>query len=280
MDEQTAKAARRLLSIKEFAQMSGLEQSTLRYWDDIGLFSPAQRGENNSYRYYAPDQIVLANFIKVLSKLGIPLKTISKIKENRTPETILRLMEQKELALDAELTRLQEAYTTIHTLRGVIREGVDAPADANHLEVRTLEALPLALGPANKPWAEPNFHREFIRYCRHAKENRVNLNTPIGGYFNSMERFSLQPFMPARFFSLDPQGSDKRAAGKYLVGYTRGCYGQMGDAAQRMEAYAIANGLDFTGPVYVLYLLDELSVKDPSDYLAQICAGVAPDSEH
>ena len=262
-----------LLSIKEFSQMSSLEQSTLRYWDNIGLFSPAVRGKNNSYRYYSPDQLPLVNFIKVLSSLGVPLKTIREIKENRSPEAILDLMEQKELALDTELTRLQEAYSTIHTLRGIIRQGVEVP-DADSIGVQTLEALPLVLGPANEPRAGFDFHGAFVRYCNYAKENRINLNTPIGGYFTSMERFAQEPGVPVRFYSVDPQGHGNRPAGTYLVCYTRGGYEQMDETVQRMEDYAVQHGLTFSGPVYVLHLLNEISAKDPSDYLAQVCAAV------
>ena len=269
------RALKDLLSIKEFSRMSSLEQSTLRYWDNIGLFSPAVRGKNNSYRYYSLDQLPLVNFIKVLSSLGVPLKVIGEIKENRSPETILHLMEQKELALDTELTRLQEAYSTIHTLRGVIRQGVEVP-DADHIGVQTLEALPLVLGPANEPRAVSDFHGAFVRYCNYAKENRINLNTPIGGYFTSMERFEQEPGMPVRFYSVDPQGRGNRPAGTYLVCYTRGGYEQLDKLAQRMEAYAAANGLTFSGPVYVLHLLNEISSQNPSDYLAQVCAAVTP----
>jgi len=64
------------LTIKEFSELSGIDASTLRYWDEIGLFSPAHRNTENNYRYYAPTQIIAINFITVLSRLNIPLKTI------------------------------------------------------------------------------------------------------------------------------------------------------------------------------------------------------------
>jgi len=264
-----------LMSIKEFAKLSGLEQSTLRYWDDIGLFRPAYRNTDNNYRYYKPDQIMLSNFIKALSNLNIPLKVIGKISENRTPEAILQLIERQETVLDTELHRLHEAYSTIHTLRDTIKHGISVP-EPEHISVQNLDSLPIVLGPHNGNQEDKNFYQQYMQYCGYAKENRVNLNTPIGGYFESMERFLRTPSVPARFFSIDPKGHDRRAAGKYLVGYSRGFYGQMQNTPQRMDTFAQQHNLNLNGPVYVSYLLDEISMNDPSAYLAQVCAALGP----
>ena len=262
-----------LMSIKEFSEMSGLEQSTLRYWDDIGLFRPALRDAGNSYRYYSPDQILLVNFIKVLSNLNIPLKTIAEISENRTPETILHLMEQQETILDDQLNRLQESYSTIHTLRDIIKQGICAPLPGTIL-VQNLDAACIELGPPNDLRENDSFYQSFARYCRYAKENRINLNNPIGGYYDSMERLLCASAVPSRFFSVSPRANSERPAGKYLIGYARGHYGELGGVPQGMMDYACEHKLGLLGPVYVFYLLGEISVREPSDYLAQICAAV------
>jgi len=272
------KNEKKLLTIKEFAEMSGLEQSTLRYWDDIGLFKPAHRNPDNSYRYYSPEQIILVNFIKVLSSLHVPLKVIAGVNESRSPEDILMLLEQQEAILDTQLNQLNESYTTIHTLRDILRQGIDAPG-AGHISLQRLEAMSIVLGPRGEAWENLNFYQSFTRYCQYAKENRINLNNPIGGYYDSMAHFLCTPSVPSRFFSLDPRGQDVRPAGKYLVGYAQGYYGQLGDAARRLDAFAAGQALDVRGPVYVLYLRDEISEKDTDDYLAQICAALEPTDE-
>lgn len=38
-------------TIKEIADLAGVTTRTMRYYDEIGLLSPASMGEN-SYRYY------------------------------------------------------------------------------------------------------------------------------------------------------------------------------------------------------------------------------------
>jgi len=87
-----------------------------------------------------------------------------------------------------------------------------------------------------------------------------------------MKSFMGAPSQPMRFFSLDPKGNDKKEAGLYLTGYTRGYYGQTNDLPERMEAFAKKNGLIFTGPVYNTYLFDDISVVEPEEYLLQASA--------
>jgi len=113
-----------LMSIKAFSELCGVEQSTLRYWDEVGLFLPAHRNKKTGYRYYSKDQMERLRFIKLLSSLNIPLKVIAKTSEHGPPETVLQLLEQQETLFDAELLRLHEAYSTAHTLRDTLKRRI------------------------------------------------------------------------------------------------------------------------------------------------------------
>jgi len=111
------------LSIKEFARFSRIEQTTLRYWDDIGLFSPSRRDPVNNYRYYSLEQIIAVKFIAVLSDLNVPLKAIANIEQDRDPEKIIELISGKERQLGLELLRIQQQFSILHTRRRLIEEG-------------------------------------------------------------------------------------------------------------------------------------------------------------
>jgi len=260
------------LSINEFSKFSGIEASTLRYWDDIGLFSPSKRDPNNNYRYYSPDQIIAVNFITVLSELKIPLKTISDIEIDRTPEVIMDLIENQENLLDMEMRQLRERYSIIHARRDLIKLGLKAQAP--EVSVRFLEEKPFILGPRNEFVGE-SFYEPFVHFCQQAKELRINLSYPIGAYHETTEAFFKAPGQPDYFFSIDPTGNNRREAGEYLVGITRGYYGELDDIAEKMKAYADKNSLSFSGPAYVIYLHDEVCLRDPSQYLAQACVAVS-----
>ena len=59
-------------------------------------------------------------------------------------------------------------------------------------------------------------------------------------------------------------------AGNYLTGYAHGGYGDLKDLPQRLEAYAREHRIKCIGPVYHVYPLNEVSVKDPEDYLMRL----------
>ncbi|MCL1952330.1 MAG: MerR family transcriptional regulator [Oscillospiraceae bacterium] len=139
-----------LMSIKDFSQASGVEQSTLRYWDSLGLFSPAVRDEHSRYRYYSSQQVASASFIKVLSNLKIPLKVMLELKDKRTPESVLQILEHRQVTLCAELNQLSEAIATTHTLCDNIRRGIAAP-DPGTGAAETMEAI--------KAFAEAERHK-------------------------------------------------------------------------------------------------------------------------
>jgi len=285
------------LSIHEFSKLSGIESSTLRYWDEIGLFSPAKRDPENNYRYYSPQQIIAVNFIKILSSLNIPLKTISEMADNRTPESIVNLIEQQEKQLDMEMRRLRQNYSTIHTRRELINFGRKATdgfklidgsrvdsinstdegtvVDVDKIFIMRAGGVNIITGPRNKFKEGKDFYEPFADFCRQAKDLRINLSLPIGSSHDSWDRYVQTPGDPDYFFSIDPDGNGDIPAKDYLVGFTRGYYGRFGDLPDRMMRYIKENSLHVSGPVYTMYLHDEFCMRDPSEYLAQVIVAVA-----
>jgi len=260
------------LSIKEFSELARIDATTLRYWDEIGLFPPAKRVKNNKYRYYTSEQAIAANFITVLKGLNIPLKTINEIESKRTPQTIVELIENHERLLDKELRRLQEAYSIIHMRLGFMKDGLKADPDS--ISVVKFEERNIIVGEHTDFGNEETFYRSFKNFCDSAVDLRINLAYPIGGLHESMEAFLDSPSKPEHYFSVDPTGNIAVKAGDYLVGYSRGYYGEFGDLPQRMAAYADEHHLKFVGSVYATYLLDEVSTGDPSEYLTRVRVGV------
>jgi DNA-binding transcriptional MerR regulator/effector-binding domain-containing protein len=271
-----AKIMKDLLTIKEFSMFSGIEQTTLRYWDDIGLFSPATRNPENNYRYYSPEQIIAVNFIKVMSTLDFPLKTIGLIQAKRTPEWILELIDHQEKYLDMEMRRLRECYSVIHTRRELINNGIKYMHEPG-IYVLKEEETPFILGPPNvyEDEDEP-FYKTFMQFCSMSKELRINLNYPIGGWHENLETFSKAPAKPDRFFSADPTGNLTAPAGQYLSGFTRGFYGQLSDSfAEEMLEYARIHNIKTTGPVFTLYIHDEICINNHDNFLVKVCVAVA-----
>jgi DNA-binding transcriptional MerR regulator len=263
------------LSIGEFAQIVGISPHSLRKYDSKGIFSPAVRGNGseNDYRYYAPMQITTIKMIRVLNQIGVPHRVIREMAAGRTPEKLIKLLRKQKDKLAGEIRFLRDAHSIIAVLLDFITEGLFA--EESEIFVREGPEKRIVLGEPNEYKGGESFFGAFARFCTTEHTPELNLSYPIGGYFDSMERFLDAPSHPTRFFSHDPAGKDNIAKGLYLTGYTRGYYGRTNDLPQRMASYADRNGLTFDGPVYNTYLLDELSMTDPDQYLMQASVSVS-----
>ena len=264
------------LTSKEFATFAGIEQTTLRYWDEIGLFTPVARNPENNYRCYSPQQISTVNFISLLSSLGVPLKCIGAIEKTRTPASIIDLLEEQEHLLDMEMRRLRESYSIIHRLRGMIKTGLDAEPELERIGVIHIEEMPFILGRRNDWSNDASYYDTLMKFCKEAPRMRINLGFPIGGLHDSIEGFLLEPSRPDFYFSIDPTGYDRRPSHNFLVGYVRGYYGELGDLPQRLVDYAEAHSLVLDGPVYTVYLHDEICIRDHDQYMARISIAAKP----
>jgi len=255
------------LSIQEFSKIAGIESSTLRYWDEIGIFSPITRDPENNYRHYSTAQLLALNFVTTLSSLDIPLKTIAELRDDRDPEGFLELLQRLEKEMDMEMRDLRQRYSIVHARRDLISMGIKIEEAA--ISVMHLEDRAMILWPRNEYEEGSTFLDPLSAYISHTGEQHINLSFPVAGRHDNMESFIRAPGRPDNFLSIDPIGTYTRKAGDYLVGFARGYYGEVGDLPDRMMAYAEENSLNLTGPVYTMYLLEEICTIDPSQYLAK-----------
>ena len=261
-------------TIKEFSEIVGLPVATLRYYDKEGIFCPAMHGtgSKSKYRYYTLEQITAVNLVRVLTKVGIPLRRVKRVVPTRTPNKTLKDLSRQMNVVIEKLQFYNEALSIIGIYREHIFEGLCA--SESEIVASEMPEKRIIMGTQNNFIDSNTFYREFNRFCHEPHSQKVTLSCPIGGYFESMDSFLSNPSQPTKFFSIDPKGEDKKAAGLYLVGYTRGYYGQANDLPERMVAFADENGYAFTGAVYCTYPFDEVSITKPSQYLLQTAASV------
>ena len=260
-----------LLTVHQFSEMTGVPDSTLRYYDSLGLLSPARRGRNH-YRYYLPHQVTTLNFITVLAELGVPLAQVHSLIKNRTPDDVLEILMQRERDLDLELKKLQASYALIHTFQKniIFSEHVNV----NEITHSTIKNTPIIIGSKIDWEKEPSFYNHFAAFCRHVSREKLNLHYPVGGLFESFNNFEENPTKPDYFFSVDPNGEDKMEGGKYVTGYAKGSFSKLASISEKLKNYAKSENHVLKGKVYVTYLLDEVTQMDESEYLAQIQAKI------
>jgi len=262
------------LTINEFSKLVGISTDSLRHYDRIELFTPVERGGRyeNKYRYYSPTQIPEANLIRILTGTGTPLETIRELIQDRTLDKMIKLFSQNRNRLTAEIRFKQEVLSVINARSEMLLEAVRKTETDISIEEMPEERI--ILGDTTDPSSQTDYLDEYIRFCNAPHVPTLNLSYPVGGYFENMAAYSNEPSRPARLFSLDPKGNERKEAGLFLIGYSRGNYGQANDLPERMSAFAKNNDLIFDGSVYSVLIIDEISETNPENYLLRVFASI------
>ena len=109
-----------LLSIGQFARLSGLSVGALRHYDDVGILTPSRVDQATSYRRYRRDQLPTARLIVTLREVELPLEGIREFLSRDDPRERQAILVEHKDRLDARVTRL---HRVLHQLSHVIDPG-------------------------------------------------------------------------------------------------------------------------------------------------------------
>ena len=100
-----------MFRIGEFSRIAQVSGRLLRYYDRIGLFTPARVDAESGYRYYSARQLPALNRILALKELGLTLDVIARLSPQvSTAELrsmLIRKKAQMEQTLREELARMR-----------------------------------------------------------------------------------------------------------------------------------------------------------------------------
>ena len=122
--------------------ISGLPESTLRYYEQIGIIAPIARDPSSGHRAYTDEDIQSLVTISCLSATGMPLDAMREYLKNRFDGT--EGAQALRLAAKAESIRMQQAYVSLKTLYWrAVAEGHDDEAqrllEENHDVIETVK---------------------------------------------------------------------------------------------------------------------------------------------
>ncbi|GMA73402.1 MerR family transcriptional regulator [Tetragenococcus osmophilus] len=105
---------RKLYSIGEVAKLNNVSIETLRYYDRIGLFTPASVDPTTHYRYYHEKQFFYLDIIKYLKYIDTPLYQIKEIMKKDVAEMLPFLKnKQKKLIKKSRSFDMHKKYLII-----------------------------------------------------------------------------------------------------------------------------------------------------------------------
>jgi MerR family transcriptional regulator, aldehyde-responsive regulator len=141
------------LTVQETAELTGLSEHTLRYYERAGLLTPVRRDGSSGHRRYSADDVARARTLACLRTTGMPLEQMRRYftlaPRGRSAAHELRsLLEQQEIALE---DRMQAMQRHLEYVRRKIDYWKALEAGKETLARRIAEELTSPAGP------RPNF---------------------------------------------------------------------------------------------------------------------------
>ncbi len=123
------------LTIGDFSKMTYLSVKALRHYHDVGVLEPVEIDPSSGYRFYSPSQVGLAQMVRRLRDLGMPLDDVRTIVQAPEPA-------ERDAALVAHLqrmeTQLEQTQQTVASLRSLLQE----PGEQRVVVRREIAATP------------------------------------------------------------------------------------------------------------------------------------------
>ena len=261
-----------LFTTGEFAALCGVSKHTLFHYDDVGVFSPAVKGENG-YRFYSIAQLDVFYVVSVLKELGMPLSEIRAYLSRRSPAELVALLEREDGALSAKIARLKTMQALIRRKAQLTRQAMGMRPGAVTVEEqgeRYLVITPVASFATDRAVAVAV--AEHTKYCqRHGivspysvgalLDRRAASAGDLSGYTHCCTQVDRRP-RGVEVFTLP--------AGRYLTVCHAGGYDSVGVGYRQLLDWAEARGLALADFFLEDLLLDELSVKGYENYLLRL----------
>lgn len=110
--------------ISEFAKATGLSRDTVRFYVRLGLLQPqtTAKGGLRPYQLFSAGDIQVAKIIRVAQSLGMPLKQIAEIAEERRQGRMTR--ERSADILRSQLALLQTKAAELQALTAYLHDKI------------------------------------------------------------------------------------------------------------------------------------------------------------
>ena len=123
------------IAIGDFSRACHLSVKTLRHYHDVGLLEPSDVDPGNGYRYYSEDQIPVAQVIRRLRGLQLPVADVKSVLAASDSEARNRVIVEHLDRLELELAQTRSAVAELRNL-------LERPEAAEPIERRTVPPTP------------------------------------------------------------------------------------------------------------------------------------------
>lgn len=255
------------LTTAQFARLHGVNKRTLHYYDNIGLFSPSTKGENN-YRYYDILQSIDFEYIRMLKDLNMSIEEIKTYLANPNPQSFITIAETKINDINTLIKNLKKTKKKLEIKKQQIE--FCNTIDKQHIEIRQCPEEKILVTPYNFVNEDYSYIFSDAKTIWDIEQIRQGIGSYIAVEKIRCDNFEDYEglFTPAAKSS-NHQNIVVKPAGQYLCGYQKGLWEELPDLYRKMLDFAQKEQLHLSGYAYEMGLNDFVIASD-DEYITQI----------
>lgn len=259
----------------EFAKITGVTKHTLFHYDNIGIFSPELKLEND-YRYYSTLQLEVFDVICMLKELNMPLNEIKEYLNQRNPLLLIDLLEREEKIIQQKIRELTNMKKWVQKKTSVIKSTL--ATDLNQIIVQQQPEQYL-ISALLDSFDDNTLTKEIGKLYSFCKSYGIRSSYGLGVTQKySFIKENILNHYHMIYILLDEKPKKlpymTKPAGDYLSVYHQGSYETIGTSYKRLLDYAKIHQIQFIGDFYEDVLLDEIAVKGYDNYVFQITINI------
>ena len=237
-----------MLTIGDFARISGVSAKTLRAYDAARLFGPAWTDPATRYRYYSPAQLPELRRILALRGLGLGLSDIKRLIAGGTD--LRDALVRRRAELEREQRQLERTLASVAIHVSLAEEGSPAP----DVVVRSIPPEPVATLDVEAA-ADGDVGAAFYRLEAFVRDAGLRAQRPPGAFVDA-ETARRLVFVPVRRSFAGTDGIEFRRlpGGRAVTLLHRGGYATLPRSRRALQAWAAAARHVQDGPLRTLYL--------------------------
>ena len=262
-------------TIGEMAKMHNIAESTLRYYDEKGIFHPSFVDPQTNYRYYTIDQFSLLDTIKFLRQLNIPLKEIKKYIDERNPAYALNLLEKQQEMMLKKQREIEYALAKMEHRIHLIKEATKAKAEQMVIkEIPQRKITAIAVAPDTTDDMFEYYIHSLQKNMRQMDDSLFSGDIGVtvakkGLMQNEFQAYS-SVFILLDYMPFQVQSSDEIKEGLYACSYHHGPYEETGATYKELLAYIDQEGYEVSGDAIEIGLIDWSVTENPEEQVTEI----------
>lgn len=264
-----------LVGIGDFSRMTYLTVKALRYYHDVGLLQPSSIDESSGYRSYEVSQVPIAQVIRRLRELDMPLEDVRAVVE--APD-----LDSRNKAIAEHLKRMEDRLSqtrdTVRSLRSLLQRPPAAP-DVTIRAVPAQSALSIRetvrLEDATD-WAGPAYAELRDALARSGLERSgVDACLFSDEFFQDHEGV-LQPFIPVTGVAQPRPALGGRVewlqipATELAIMVHHGPGGSIDETYAQLGSYVTKRAIGVAGPMWENFVVSGFDTDDASQHRTEV----------